>query len=116
MHSPWVVGANAALLNVTAIVSLQSTRELSPGLCVPSSLGTNPKETFRSHPTSWWLLSTSVREGWSLLSSSHFLGALIGSGAYKEAARVSPGLGQCAGAVWQLRQEVGQLIFQRLPG
>lgn len=57
MHSPWVVGANTALLNVTAVVRLQSTQELSPGLCIPSSLRTNPKETFRSHPTSWWPLS-----------------------------------------------------------
>lgn len=31
----------------------------------------------------------------------------MGSGAYEEAARISPGLGQGAGAVWQLRQEVG---------
>lgn len=116
MHSPWVVGANAALLNVTAVVCLQSTQELSPGLCIPSSLRTNPKETLRSHPTSWWPLSTSVREVGPACPPPAFWGALIGSGAYKEAARVSPGLGQSAGAVWQLCQEVGQLIFQCLPG
>lgn len=33
-----------------------------------------------------------------------------------EAARVSSGLGQGAGAVGQFLQEVGQLIFQLLPG
>lgn len=40
----------------------------------------------------------------------------MGSGAHKEAARVSSGLGQGAGAVGQLCQEVGQLVLQCLPG
>lgn len=36
MHSPWVVGAYAAMFNVTTIVSLQNIQCLSPGLCIPS--------------------------------------------------------------------------------
>lgn len=63
MHSPWVVGAYAALFNVTTIVSLQNIQGLSPGQLhslVPR--GTNPKEIFRPHPTSWWPLSNLVRE------------------------------------------------------
>lgn len=53
MHSPWVVGANTAMLNVTAIVGLQSIQELfiwarhSHSL-PPSLLGNQPEETFRS--------------------------------------------------------------------
>lgn len=76
MHSPWVVGAYAALFNVTTIVSLQNIQGLSPGQLhslVPR--GTNPKEIFRPHPTSWWPLSNLVREaGPSCSFSSRSLG------------------------------------------
>lgn len=43
-------------------------------------------------------------------------GPCLGWGAHVEAAGVSPGLGQGAGAVGQLLQEFGQLVLQLLPG
>lgn len=74
MHSPWVVGANAAMLNVTTIVSLQSIQGLSPGFCFLSLPGNQPQGGL---PLPLYFLVTCVylsQGGWPLLSSSHSLG------------------------------------------
>lgn len=52
MHSPWVIGALTAMLNVTAVVRLQSSWLLSTVLALGSaspSLGANPSDPY---PTS----------------------------------------------------------------
>lgn len=132
MHSPWVIGAHAAVLDVTAVVCLQSGWLLSPALALRSvipSLGANPSGALgpqtpalppRSLPASpcTALDGTAVclvgAAGPACPLAPYW--ALTGVGAHLEAARVSLGLGQGAGAVGNLLQEVGQLVLQLLPG
>lgn len=63
MHSPWVVGAYAAMFNVTTIVSLQNIQGLSPGLCIPLfPWEPTPRRSFNPTLPPGWPLSNSVRE------------------------------------------------------
>lgn len=110
MHSPWVVGAHAAMFNVTTIVSLQNIQGAVTWALhsLPPQEPTPRRSFVPTHPpTPGWPLSNSVREAGPPPVPLPLSGALMGPGAYKEAARVSPGLSQCARAVWQFRQEVG---------
>lgn len=125
VHSAWVVGAHAALLQVTAVVCLQRGWRLSParalGSAVPfPSRASDPQPhlpglrlpalcCLEQRGPCWWGQP-------ALACPSPTPGPCLGWGAHVEAAGVSPGLGQGAGAVGQLLQEFGQLVLQLLPG